>query len=201
LDPRLIWWVDEVSEFIFPYRQELPARGWTINGEDITSLGTEVSFTDPVYDGLLVFTPAEMGVLIDLALYPSGKGSIHGSEDGFVSSTELGETGGDFPADFPLPIGFEPIPVTEKLKLEGYQLVFSYPNLPEMAYIQLTSAIVAKGWEIGDFNVDPETHVYIMSFSDPASGFQGYALLTDDPGMIGMDLAGGSIIALHPGAP
>jgi hypothetical protein len=143
-----------------------------------------------------------MGVLIDLALYPSGMGErIPGSGDGSAASTELGETGGDFPADFPLPIGAEPITVPDKLKSEGYQQIFSYPNLPEMAYIQLTSAIVAKGWEIGDFNVDPDTQVYIMSFSDPASGFQGYALLTDDPGMIGMDMAGGSIIALHPGVP
>ena len=184
------------------YRQELPALGWTIDSDEVTSRGTDLKITNPEYEAKLDFVTSEMGVVLDLTIDPLGQAlEIPGGEDGFGESEGLGETGGDFPAGFPVPVGAKQIPVPEKLKSEGYQVVFSYPEPPEMAYMQLITAIMGAGWEIGDFTIDPGTNVFLMPFSDPASGFQGYALLTDDPDVAGMDLAGSSIIALHPGVP
>ena len=109
----------------------------------------------------------------------------------------MGETGTDFPTDFPLPAGAEPIAVPDKLAAEGYQLAYSYPDIPELAYIQFSAAIVSSGWSIGDFQMG--TNFYTMPFSNPATGFEGHALLTSNPEAAGVSTISGCVVALHPG--
>ena len=191
--------IDEVLAF---YQQELPLAGWTITGFGDTNRGTEMIIQNPDYEGELLFIGLESGVVVDVSLFlPDRRENIPGAGEVYGETTELGELGGDFPADFPMPLGAEAIPVPDKLMAEGYQLVFSYPELPEMAYIQLITGIVGQGWEIGEFVINADTQVILMPFTDPDSGFKGYALLTDSLEVSGMDIMSGCIIALHPGIP
>ena len=191
-----------MDESLAYYQRELPLAGWTITGFEDTSRGTEMSLSHPEFEGELLFISLETGVVIDVALHlPGEKQDIPGSDEAYGETAELGEGGGDFPADFPVPLGAEPINVPDKLKSEGFQLAFSYPDLPEMAYIQMITGFMAAGWDVGEFVIDAESNQILMPFTDPASGFQGYAMMTDDPNLIGMNLESGSLIALHEGVP
>ena len=191
-----------LEEVLTYYHHELQAEGWTVESEQATSKGTLLKITNPEYEAKLDFITSEMGVVLDLTIDPLGEAfELPEIAEGIGESSGLGEGSGDFPADFPMPIQASPIPLSDKLRGEGYQLVFSFPEIPELALIQISTALMGGGWEIGDYEIDAMTHVYIVPFTDPGSGFQGFALLTDNLDVVGMNSVDGSIIALHPGTP
>ncbi len=191
----------DLDQVLAYYRQELLVKGWTVESEETTSLGTELKITNLEYEAKLDFITSDMGVVLDLAIDPLGEAAeLPEIAEGIGESSELGEVGGDFPADFPVPLEASPIPLSDKLREEGYQLAFAYPQIPEMALVQISTALMGAGWEIGEYEIDVATHVFLVPFTDPGGSFEGYALLTDNPDVIGIDLAGGSLIALHPGS-
>ena len=150
------------------------------------------------FDAELYFTLYDEKAFISVSLVSAG--SLPDSSDLSVSiggGSTLGKSNTDIPADFPLPIGAEPISLPDKLAGEGYQLAFSYPDMPELAYIQFSAAIVSSGWMIG--NPEMGGNSYTMPFSNPATGFEGYALLTSNPETAGVGSISGCIVALHPG--
>jgi len=191
---------DTLDESLAYYQGALPAGGWEITDQTDSEQGTYLVISSADYEGELVFMPLDTGVILDVGLTPAGaKLEIPESEMDLGTSTDLGETGTEIPADFPLPDGASPISLPDKLKNEGYQLAFEYPDLPELIIIQLSVAVMTAGWEIGEYIVEAETHSFLIPFEDPVSGFEGYALLTDNPDLVGLDSITGSIIALHPG--
>ena len=162
----------------------------------------EWNIIHPAYDARLDFITSEMGVVLDLTINPLGEVvDLPEISDSYGESEGLGEIDGDFPSNFPIPSGAKAIPVPDKLKSEGYQLTFSYPDLPEMVYIQLITGFMAVGWDVGEFVIDAESNLILMPFTHPGSGFQGYALLTDNPDVLGLSSVEGTIITLHSGTP
>jgi hypothetical protein len=188
------------DEALAYYLGALPAEGWEIIDQTDSEYGTYLIIRSADYEGELLFISLDTGVIVDVGLYPVGaKKEIPESEMDLGTSADLGETETEIPANFPLPDGASPIILPEKLKNEGYQLAFEIQDLPEMIIIQLSIAVMSAGWELGEYIVNAETHSFLIPFEDPVSGFEGYALLTDNPGLVGLDSVSGSIFALHPG--
>jgi hypothetical protein len=160
--------------------------------------GHGMSVSNGEYFGDLYFVLVEEEAYVDVSLDPQGSlPEISDVGEDLGASTSLGVTETDFPADFPLPTGIEQIPVPEKLASQGYQLAFSYPDMPEMALIQFSAALAGAGWMIGDFQLGAAS--YTMPFSNPATGFEGYALLTSDPDTAGASSITGCLIAFQAG--
>jgi hypothetical protein len=180
------------------YRLNLPAYGWEVLEEEAFEDGYGMTVSDAEYEGEMYFVLEADEAYADVSLQPAGTtpDNINITEN-FGISSELGETGTDFPADFPLPPIAEPIPLPDKLAAEGYQLAFTYPDMPELAYIQFSAAIVGAGWMIGDMQMG--TNSYTMPFSNPETGFEGYALLTGDFEVAGVSSITGCVVALHTG--
>ena len=188
--------LDEVLAF---YNLELQAGGWSVDAEGPEVTGYGMWITHPEYEAKLDFIVDEYGVVLDLALAPLGElEELPESGATFGESEGLGESGGDFPADFPVPSTFAAIDLPAKLAEEGYQLAFNFPDMAELAIIDLSSALMTVGWEIGEFEVDNMTASYMIPFTGP-SGFQGYALITAKADVAGLDTISGSVIALHSG--
>lgn len=189
----------DLEEVLAYYHQELPLKGWTIDNEAAGALGMILEITHPDYEAKLDFIEDEYGVVLDLALAPLGElEEVPGSDVTFGESEGLGESGGDFPSDFPVPSRFSAIDLPPKLVEEGYQLAFNFPDMAELAIIEISTALMTGGWEIGDFAVDSMTGSYTVPFTGP-DGFQGYALITSRPEVAGLDTISGSVIALHTG--
>jgi len=198
---RIFFALPEVTleEALAFYNLELPAGGWSIDAEGPEVTGYGMWVIHPEYEAKLDFLVDEYGVVLDLALAPLGElEEVPDSPEAFGESEGLGESGGDFPADFPVPSRFTAIDLPAKLAEEGYQLAFNFPDMAELAIIDLSSALMAVGWEIGEFEVDTMTASYMIPFTGP-SGFQGYALITAKADVAGLDTISGSVIALHSG--
>ena len=156
--------------------------------------------THPEYEAKLDFIEDEYGIVLDLAIAPLGElEELSGSGVTFGESEGLGESGGDFPADFPVPSRFTTIDLPAKLTEEGYQLVFSFPDIAELAIIELSTALMTAEWEISELEVGTNGGYYLLPFTS-STGFQGYALLTSRADIAGLDSISGSVIALHTGA-
>ena len=122
----------------------------------------------PDYEAKLDFVEDEYGIVLDLALAPLGElEEIPGSAETFGESEGLGEAGGDFPVDFPVPSRFTAIDFPAKLAEEGYQLAFNFPDMAELAIIELSTALMAQSWGIGEFEVDAMTGSYMVPFTGP----------------------------------
>ena len=188
--------LEEVLTF---YQHELQAGGWSVDAEGPEVTGYGMWITHLEYEAKLDFIDDEYGIVLDLALAPLGElEMIPGNAETFGESEGLGESGGDFPADFPVPSRFTAIDLPAKLAEESYQLAFSFPEMAELAIIELSTALVSGGWEIGEFEVDPMTGSYMVPFTGPG-GFQGYALITAKPDVAGLNSISGAVIALHTG--
>jgi len=183
------------------FRQALPDSGWTITEEEAMDEGHGMVASNPEYEGELYFVLHEEEPYVDVSLVPLS--SIPEPSDvdlGSGQKIELGQSPSDFPDDFPLPAGVESIPLPDKLAGEGYQLTFASSDIPEIAYIQFSSALASSGWILGEFQMELETSTYKMPFSNPATGFEGYALMTANPDVARVNTIAGSIIGLHPGS-
>lgn len=181
------------------YQQELQAGGWSVDAEGPEVTGYGMWITHPEYEAKLNFIEDEYGVVLDLAIAPLGElMEIPTSAEAYEESENLGEATGDIPADFPKPATFTTIDLPSKLAEEGYQLAFTFPDMAELAIIELSKALVTGGWEIGEFEIDAMTSSYKVPFTAPG-GFQGYALITAKADVAGLDSINGAVIALHPG--
>lgn len=190
----------DLEEILTFYQSELPAEGWTVAAEGPDTLGYGMWVTHPEFEAKLAIIEDEYGVVLDLSIAPLGElEEAPGSSESYGESEGLGESGGDFPSDFPVPSSFTTIDLPAKLAEEGYQLAFNFPDMAELAIIELSTALMTGGWEIGDFEVDSMTASYMIPFTGPG-GFQGYALLTAKPDVAGLSTITGSVIALHAGA-
>jgi len=188
-----------LEEALAFYNLELPAEGWSVDAEGPEITGYGMWITHPEYEAKLDFIVDEYGVVLDLALAPLGElEEAPGSGESYGESEDLGESGGDFPSDFPVPSRFSAIDLPAKLAEEGYQLAFNFPDMAELAIVELSTALMTSGWEIGDFEVDSMTASYMIPFTGPG-GFQGYALITARPEVAGLSSITGSVIALHTG--
>jgi len=188
-----------LEETLTFYQHELQEGGWSVDAEGPEVTGYGMWITHPEYEAKLDFIEDEYGIVLDLAIAPLGElEELPGSDQTFGESEGLGESGGDFPSDFPVPSRFTAIDLPAKLAEEGYQLAFNFPDMAELAIIELSTALMTGGWEIGEFEVDTMTASYLVPFTGP-SGFQGYALITAKPDVAGLDTINGSVIALHTG--
>ncbi len=198
---RIFFAFPEVSleETLAFYNLELPAGGWSVDAEGPEVTGYGMWITHPDYEAKLDFVVDEYGVVLDLTLAPLGElEEIPGSDQTFGESEGLGESGGDFPADFPVPSRFTAIDPPPKLVEEGYQLVYTFPDMAELAIIELSTALMTQSWLIGDFEIDAMSGSYMVPFTGPG-GFQGYALITGKPDVAGVSSISGAVIALHAG--
>lgn len=198
---RIFFAFPEISleEALAFYRQELQAGGWSVDAEGPEATGYGMWITHPEYEAKLDFIVDEYGVVLDLALAPLGElEELPGSADVFGDSEGLGESVGDFPADFPVPSKFTAIDLPAKLAEEGYQLAFNFTNMAELAIVELSSALITASWEIGEFEIDPMTGSYMVPFTGPG-GFQGYALITAKAEVAGLSSINGCVIAMHTG--
>jgi hypothetical protein len=184
------------------YLQALPANGWTIDEHEETFGGTELKFSRPEWLGQILFVADDTSVGLDVHLYPP-ETTQPAPELGndFDQLQTLGESESEFPRDMPLPVEFTPIELNDTLGGQGYQLAFTYPNMAEMAIVELSTALGTTGWEITDPTVDAMNGAYFIPFTNPVSGFQGYAYITRDPGQFGVNAPGAALIALAPGQP
>jgi len=190
-----------LEETLAFYNLELPAGGWSVDAEGPEVTGYGMWITHPEYEAKLDFIEDEYGIVLDLALAPLGElEELPGSDLTFGESDGLGESGGNFPADFPVPSRFSAIDLPVKLAEEGYQLAFTFPDIAELAIIELSTALMTAGWEIGEFEVGNNGGYYRLPLTSSSTGFQGYALLTSRADIAGLDSITGSVIALHAGA-
>ena len=183
------------------YRGELNSRGWDITQENETVRGTEWTISNDAFQGELLFIGAETGVALDVHLFPLGTGDFIPDIAGELGdSTGLGEVGGSFPADFPIPTIFSPIGLNDALQAQGFELAYTYAGMAELAMLELNIGLMSAGWEIGDPTIDPSGANYIIPFTNPATDFQGYASILRDAS--GIDLEAGSVLILMaPGTP
>lgn len=198
---RIFFALPEVSleEILAFYNLELPDKGWSVDAEGPEVTGYGMWITHPEYEAKLNFIVDEYGVVLDLAIAPLGElEEVPGGAETFGESEDLGAGGGDFPADFPVPSRFSAIDLPSKLAEEGYQLAYNFSDMAELAIVELSTALITGGWEIGEFEFDTMTASYIVPFTSPG-GFQGYALITAKPDVAGLDSISGSVIALHAG--
>ena len=119
----------------------------------------------------------------------------------FGESGSLGEGTSSFPDDFPVPSSFTPIELNDTLRAEGYELAFSYVGIAEMGMADFNIAAMTAGWEIGEATLEGINGTYILPFSHPDTGFEGYAFITSNPGQFNIDIGGAVLIALAPGQP
>jgi hypothetical protein len=190
--------LEEVLTF---YQHELQDGSWSVDAEGPEVTGYGMWITHPEYEAKLDFIEDEYGIVLDLAIAPLGElVELSGSGETFGESEGLGESGGDFPSDFPVPSRFSAIDLPAKLTEEGYQLAFSFPDIAELAIIELSTALMTAEWEIGEFDVGTNGGYYLLPFTSSSTGFQGYALLTSRADIAGLDSISGSVIALHTGA-
>ncbi len=188
-----------LEEALAFYNLELPARGWSVDAEGPEVTGYGMWITHPEYEAKLDFFVDEYGVVLDLAIAPLGQlMDISANAEVYEESEDLGEITGDIPADFPKPASFIIIDLPPKLAGEGYQLAFTSPDMAELVIIELSTAFVSAGWEIGTFEMGSGGGFYILPFSS-SSGFHGYALITAKADVAGLDSISGSVIALHAG--
>ena len=181
------------------YRTELLANDWTILEKERTDRGTEWTITGEVYSGQLLFVEAEMGVALDVYLYPpEGDDIIPDLPEGLGESGVLGNATGSFPAYFPVPTSYTVLELNEALRAEGYELAFTYVGIAEMGMIDLNIALMAGGWEIGEPILEGMAGMYVLPFTSPDGSFEGFALITTDPGQFGLDTGGAVLIALAP---
>jgi hypothetical protein len=183
------------------YEHELPANGWTIDEQTETNRKTEMTISSGQYNGELLFAGAETGVALDVHLTPSGTGeSLPELPGDLGDSASLGEGGGSFPADFPLPISYTSIGLPDRAQSEGFQLAYTATGMAEMVMVELNLAVMEAGWEIGESTIDAASGVYLIPFVNPASGFQGFASILRDGSAYGLP-TGGVLILLAPGTP
>jgi hypothetical protein len=188
--------LEEVLTF---YQHELQDGGWSVDAEGPEVTGYGMWITHPEYEAKLDFIEDEYGIVLDLALAPLGQlMEIPTSAEVYEESEDLGEITGDIPADFPKPASFTIIDLPPKLAGEGYQIAFTSPDMAELVIIELSTAFVSAGWEIGTFEMGSSGGFYILPFSS-SSGFHGYALITAKADVAGLDSISGAVIALHTG--
>jgi hypothetical protein len=181
------------------YQQELQDGGWSVEAEGPEVTGYGMWITHPEYEARLSFIEDEYGVVLDLTIAPLGElEEIPGSGETFGESEGLGESEGDFPSDFPVPSRFTAIDLPSKLAEEGYVLAFTFPDMAELAIIELSTALMSGSWAIGEFEIEAMTGSYMVPFSGPG-GFQGYALITSKGEVAGLSSISGAVIALHAG--
>ena len=200
---RILFAFPEVTleEVLTFYQHELQDGGWSVDAEGPEVTGYGMWITHPEYEAKLDFIEDEYGIVLDLAIAPLGElEELSGSGVTFGESEGLGESGGDFPADFPVPSRFTTIDLPAKLTEEGYQLVFSFPDIAELAIIELSTALMTAEWEISELEVGTNGGYYLLPYTSSSTGFQGYALLTSRADIAGLDSISGSVIALHTGA-
>jgi hypothetical protein len=184
------------------YQRELPARGWTILEEATTSRGTEMTLTSPAHDGELLFIAADLGVALDVHLFPpGGDQAMPDLTEDLEEPTSPDESGGALPSDLSLPSVFTPIELTDSLEAEGYEFAFTYMGTAELAMVDLNIALMTIGWDLGELTLGGASGEYIVPFEDPANGFAGYATITSNPGQFNVDAPGAALIALAPGQP
>jgi len=189
--------LEEVLTF---YQHELQDGGWSVDAEGPEVTGYGMWITHSEYEANLNFIEDEYGVVLDLAIASLGElEELPGGADTFGESEGLGDSGGNFPATFPVPSRFSAIDLPPKLVEEGYQLAYNFSDMAELAIVELSTALMGGGWEIGDFEIDAMTATYKVPFTGPG-GFQGYALITASPDIAGLSSITGSVIALHAGA-
>jgi hypothetical protein len=181
------------------YQTNLPDNNWIITEEGISTAGPSLAFSGQDFEGELIFIEAETGVGIDLALYPLGSAQeMPDVPINLGESTELGEGGGDFPEDFPISAQFNPLELTPRLMDQGYQLAFIYQGPPELALVELSTVLALEDWVIGDFTFEPANLSYLVPFSDPEGSFQGYALITNNSDLTGLE-GSDAVIAFQSG--
>jgi hypothetical protein len=178
----------------------LPDNNWTISGEGTSAAGPSLAFMGEDFEGELIFIEAETGVGVDLALYPLGSAEeIPDVPLSLGESTELGEGGGDFPEDFPISAQFTTLELTPMLSDQGYKLAFSYQGPPELALVELSTSLMLEEWVLGDFDFDPMNLSYLVPFSNSAGTFQGFALISYNPDVTGME-GSETVIAFQSGS-
>ncbi len=188
-----------LEETLVFYNQELEARGWTVDAEGPDVFGYGMWITHPEYEAKLSFIEDEYGVVLDLTIAPLGElEELPGSGETSGESEGLGESERDFPSDFPVPSRFTAIDLPSKLAEEGYVLAFTFPDMAELAIIELSTALMSGSWAIGEFEIEAMTGSYMVPFSGPG-GFQGYALITSKGDVAGLPPISGAVIALHAG--
>ncbi len=191
-----------LEESLSYYRTELASNGWDIDEEETTTRGVEMAIRSDDYEGELLFVEAEVGVALDVHLLPVGTGAeIPGVPTDLGDSTTLGEGASSFPADFPIPSSYTPIELNDTLRAEGYELAFTYAGIAEMGMVDFNIAVMSAGWEIGDPTIAGVSGIYIIPFSHPETGFEGYAFITSNPGQFNLDTGGTALIALARGQP
>ena len=189
--------LDEVLAF---YHQELPAASWTIAGEGDSQGNPKMDVVSPEYQGEITFISGETGVVLEVYLFPPESAQeVPGIPENIGESTTLGSGESDFPDDFPLPVSFQPAQISSTLEEKGYQLAFSYQGLPELALADLTMALINGGWTVGDPSLEGNQRAYRVPFEDPATGFQGHALISNDPAVVGVESQNMTIIAFQSG--
>ncbi len=189
-----------LEEALTFFREELPAAGWTITGESEIQGNPTFDLTGQEYAGELVFIPGELGVVLEVHLFPAESAQEGPAPpENMGESTTLGSGESDFPEDFPLPASFQPVQISSTLAEKGYQLTFSYQGMPELALTDLTMALINGGWTVGDPSLEGTQHAYRLPFEDPSSGFQGQALISNDPAVVGGESQNLTIIAFQSG--
>lgn len=191
-----------IDEALAYYQRDLLLNDWTILEEQISDRGTEMVISSMEYDGELLFVDAEMGVALDVHLYPLGTGEeIPDLPSIFGDSETLGGNTSSFPSDFPIPSSYVPIELNETLRADGYELAFTYVGIAEMGMIDLNIALMSAGWELGELSPEGIGGVYIVPFVSPEDEFEGFAYITNNPGQFNLDTGGAVLIALSPGQP
>ena len=190
--------LEEILPF---YAHELQANDWTVYAEGPEEMGYGMVINHPDHDARLDFIEEEYGVVLDLTIVPAGElEEVPVLDENFGDSDNLGDSGGSFPEDFPLPVRFTPIDLPSKLAGEGYQLAYSFPDMAELAMVEISTTLMTAGWEIGEFEANPLGGYYMVPFTGP-DGFEGYALISNSPDVVGLATISGAVIALHEGTP
>ena len=202
-----------LEEALAYYRQALPAEGWTVTDDYEGEDGADLLIESATLKGELYFVPMDGGSVVDISLRELGAGfDIPEIEDvtggtpdpnapdvgDFGEWEEMGETGSGIPADLPLPPGTERIELTEELAAKGYVLVFRYQDQPELTLAMFTTSLASGGWEILDAGADVGIRLYQIPFSDPATGFRGTALITNNSDQTGIESPDWTVIAIKP---
>jgi hypothetical protein len=190
-----------IEDALAYYQSELPANGWMIEEQTETGRGTEMKLISSEYEGELLFVDADTGVALDVHLLPTGGGALVPELAGDLGdSASLGEGDSSFPADFPVPTIFNPFELNQSLQDEGFELAYTYDGMAEMAMVEFNIAMMSSGWEIGDPTIDPASGIYMIPFTNPATGFQGHASILRDASGYGLE-AGSVLILIAPGTP
>jgi hypothetical protein len=71
--------------------------------------------------------------------------------------------------------------------------------MPELALADLTMALVNADWNVGDPSLEGNQRAYRVPFDNPATGFRGYALISNDPAVVGGGSQDLTIIAFQAG--